>query len=67
VKFCPRLHPNPRGADFCRRCGSRDLSLPQPLPMPGVGVLKWGAIFAAALLLVLLGLSLLQLLLFPAG
>lgn len=30
VKLCPRGHPNPRGAEVCSRCGSRDLSTPQP-------------------------------------
>ena len=27
--LCPRLHTNPRHAEVCSRCGSRDLSLPQ--------------------------------------
>ena len=30
VKLCPRLHPNPRNAETCSKCGSRDLSTPQP-------------------------------------
>ena len=30
VKLCPRLHVNPRRADVCSLCGSRDLSTPQP-------------------------------------
>lgn len=30
VKLCPRRHPNPRTAEVCSQCGSRDLSLPQP-------------------------------------
>jgi hypothetical protein len=30
VKLCPRHHPNPRHAEICSRCGSRDLSTPQP-------------------------------------
>jgi hypothetical protein len=30
LKFCPRLHPNPRIAEVCSRCGSRVLSTPQP-------------------------------------
>lgn len=30
VKLCPRGHVNPRSADVCSRCGSRDLSTPQP-------------------------------------
>lgn len=30
VKLCSRLHVNPRRADVCSQCGSRDLSTPQP-------------------------------------
>lgn len=30
AKLCPRLHVNPRFAEVCSRCGSRDLSSPQP-------------------------------------
>ncbi len=30
VKLCPRLHPNPRPAEVCSQCGSRELSQPQP-------------------------------------
>src|ERR1700688_1378666 len=30
VKLCPRLHANPRSAEACSQCGSRDLSTPQP-------------------------------------
>ena len=30
VKLCPRLHVNPRFAEVCSQCGSRDLSTPQP-------------------------------------
>lgn len=30
VKLCPRLHLNPRTAEVCSQCGSRDLSTPQP-------------------------------------
>ena len=34
VKLCPRLHQNPRGAEVCSQCGSRELSTPQPkIPM----------------------------------
>jgi DNA-directed RNA polymerase subunit RPC12/RpoP len=34
VKLCPRQHVNPRGVDVCSKCGSRDLSTPQPkVPM----------------------------------
>jgi hypothetical protein len=30
VKLCPRRHSNPRTAEACSQCGSRDLSTPQP-------------------------------------
>lgn len=30
VKLCPRQHVNPRGAEVCSTCGSRELSTPQP-------------------------------------
>src|SRR4029077_19548441 len=30
VKLCPKLHVNPRLAEACSQCGSRDLSVPQP-------------------------------------
>jgi len=30
VKLCPRRHANPRSAEVCSQCGSRDLSTPQP-------------------------------------
>lgn len=29
-KLCPRHHVNPRHAEACSQCGSRDLSTPQP-------------------------------------
>jgi RNA polymerase subunit RPABC4/transcription elongation factor Spt4 len=31
IKLCPRMHPNPRRAEVCSRCGSRDFSTPQPV------------------------------------
>ncbi|MGA3197376.1 MAG: zinc ribbon domain-containing protein [Terriglobales bacterium] len=30
VRLCPRQHVNPRGAEVCSKCGSRELSTPQP-------------------------------------
>lgn len=30
VKLCPRRHENPRFAEVCSQCGSRELSVPQP-------------------------------------
>lgn len=61
VKLCPRLHANPRHAQACAQCGSRDLSTPQPrVPLwthllqfllslvPGLvlGILTVGAVIA---------------------
>src|SRR5256712_13790728 len=30
VKLCPRLHVNPRGTRVCSKCGSGELTTPQP-------------------------------------
>ncbi len=30
LRLCPHRHPNPRTAQICRQCGSRELSTPQP-------------------------------------
>src|SRR5712692_1855348 len=30
VKLCPRLHVNPRRTSVCSKCGSTELSTPQP-------------------------------------
>lgn len=43
IKLCPRLHVNPRRAEVCSQCGSRDLSTPQPR------VPFWGRILVALL------------------
>lgn len=32
IKLCNRLHPNPRHAEVCSQCGSRELSIPQRRP-----------------------------------
>lgn len=54
VKLCPRLHANPRRAEVCSQCGSRDLSLPQPkVPLLArvlLGLTKYllGAVILAA-------------------
>jgi hypothetical protein len=67
LKFCPRLHPNPRAAQICSQCGSRDLSAPQPrIPLllkpalallgvlPGLLLLGLTLLFGVALIHVLL-------------
>lgn len=30
MKLCPHRHPNPRNAEICSQCGSRELSTPHP-------------------------------------
>jgi len=30
LKLCPHRHPNPRSAQVCSECGSRELSTPHP-------------------------------------
>jgi len=30
LKLCPHRHPNPRNAEICSQCGSRELSTPAP-------------------------------------
>ena len=62
VRVCPRLHINPRTAQVCSQCGSRDLSQPQPSPPL---LTKWTTIAVRAwLFLLLLLLSLLTLIAF---
>ncbi len=51
VKLCPRLHLNPRSAEVCSQCGSRDLSTPQPKVSIGWRVLEFLVrVFLAVLL-----------------
>lgn len=61
VKLCPRHHVNPRVADVCSQCGSRELSTPQPRVSVWWRVLEFlarvifGLFFAYVALAVLLG------------
>src|SRR5215470_5628912 len=57
-KLCPRLHPNPRSAEICSRCGSRELSTPQPKVSFGWRVLEWLTKMALGAVLMLLGMFL---------
>jgi hypothetical protein len=54
VKLCPRLHPNPRNAETCSRCGSRDLSTPQPRVPLWAPILQFFLSLIPGLVLVLL-------------
>src|SRR5947209_18622743 len=40
-KLCPRLHPNPRSAEICARCGSRELSTPHAKVPVSWRILEW--------------------------
>lgn len=54
LKLCPRHHPNPRIAELCSQCGSRELSTPQPKVSIWWRILEWlTRMFVAALLTVL--------------
>jgi hypothetical protein len=54
LKLCSRGHANPRRADFCSTCGSRDLSTPQPRVPIQVRLLAFLLSLLPGLLLVLL-------------
>jgi RNA polymerase subunit RPABC4/transcription elongation factor Spt4 len=59
VKLCPRLHPNPRHAEVCSRCGSREFSTPQPVVSFGarlVHALERAILTLCVVVLVLAGL-----------
>jgi hypothetical protein len=62
LKLCPHRHPNPRSAEICSQCGSRDLSTPQPRrslfvqpllvvlsALPGIALLVLSLLFLAGL------------------
>jgi len=53
-KLCPRLHPNPRSAEICSRCGSRELSTPQPKVSLGWRGIEWLTRISLGAFLVLL-------------
>ena len=66
VKLCPRLHRNPRSAEACSQCGSRDLSTPQPRVPLWVPILQFLLLLVPGLILavvsaVVLGLFLIEL------
>jgi RNA polymerase subunit RPABC4/transcription elongation factor Spt4 len=53
-KLCPRHHPNPRSAEVCNQCGSRELSTPHPkVPLWMASLLAVLSIIPGALLFLL--------------
>ena len=51
VKLCPKLHVNPRLAEACSQCGTRDLSTPQPKVPVRWRILAFVAQFLSAVIL----------------
>lgn len=54
VKLCLKLHLNPRFAEACSQCGSRDLSTPQPRVPLRWRLLAFLAQFLSGILIALL-------------
>lgn len=67
LKLCPHRHPNPRNAELCSQCGSRELSTPHPrvslwlaplvallTALPGIVLLLVTVLFALGFLQALL-------------
>lgn len=53
-KLCPQRHPNPRTAEVCNQCGSRELSQPHPkVPLWLVAVLALASALPGFVLLLL--------------
>jgi hypothetical protein len=53
-KLCPHRHPNPRTAEVCSTCGSRELSTPHPkVPLWIKALISSLSIFPGILLLLL--------------
>lgn len=61
-KLCPSRHPNPRNAEVCNQCGSRELSTPHPrvplwlVPMVALLTVLPGLLLAGVTVLFLIGL-----------
>ena len=58
VRLCPRLHVNPRGAQVCAQCGSRDLSQPQQRGSWLSRLSSWGLSWLSGAVLMLLSIAL---------
>ncbi len=54
VRLCPHRHPNPRSAEVCNQCGSRELSTPHRRVSILVRPLVWLLTVLPGVLLVLL-------------
>ena len=68
VKLCPRRHVNPRYAEACSQCGSRELSTPQPKVSFWLRAMGFVLRILLGILLIVLSLAVaLQALRTPAG
>ena len=60
-KLCPHRHPNPRSAEICSQCGSRELSTPHPrvslwlVPLTALLTILPGVLLFAISVLFLIG------------
>jgi RNA polymerase subunit RPABC4/transcription elongation factor Spt4 len=54
AKLCPARHINPRNAEVCAQCGSRDLSTPAPRLPPWLRPVLFGLSLVPGVLLALL-------------
>lgn len=54
LKICPRGHTNPRIAQVCAECGSRDLSTPAPRLGFGTKLVLWAFTIVPGIVLVFL-------------
>ena len=57
VKLCPRMHANPRNAETCSQCGSRDFSTPQPRVPWWAPILEFVLSLVPALVLIVLSIG----------
>jgi len=57
VKLCPRNHSNPRTAEVCSQCGSREFSTPQPKVSIGWRILEFLARIFLGIVLVFVSLA----------
>src|ERR1700722_14632551 len=55
-KLCPHRHPNPRNAEVCSECGSRELSTPHPKHSLFFSLLLWVLSVLPGLVLLLVSL-----------
>ena len=58
VKLCPRLHVNPRGTRVCSKCGTSELTTPQPRVPFGARILLFLLALVPGLILCIISIGL---------